>query len=102
MSPPLAKRKAGRPKVSRFKAWFEKGGSSKKGKKDDKPKRPKKVTKIDASCVRYLVTELDLPNVVTLQRNQSKFMFLIIYSNSTAIATLFSYFVLFFQKKVWK
>ena len=45
MCPPLTKRKAGRPKQSRFKAWFEKGGSSKKGKKDGKPKRPKKVTK---------------------------------------------------------
>ena len=31
MYPPLTKRKAGRPKQSRFKAWFEKGGSSKKG-----------------------------------------------------------------------
>jgi hypothetical protein len=31
--PPLTKRKAGRPRVSRFKAWFEKGGSSKKAKK---------------------------------------------------------------------
>ena len=45
MCPPLAKRKAGRPKVSRFKAWFEKGSSSKKGKKDDKPKRPQKGNK---------------------------------------------------------
>ena len=27
------RRKAGRPKQSRYKAWFEKGGSSKKGKK---------------------------------------------------------------------
>ena len=38
--PPLTKRKDGRPKESRFKAWFDKGGSSKKGKgnKDAKPK----------------------------------------------------------------
>ena len=41
MCPPLTKRKAGRPKESGFKAGFEKGGSSKKGKgkKDAKPKR---------------------------------------------------------------
>ena len=47
MCPPLTKRKAGRPKQSRFKAWFEKGGSSKKKKKDqdEKPKRPKKGNK---------------------------------------------------------
>ncbi|KAE8800243.1 hypothetical protein D1007_24232 [Hordeum vulgare] len=34
MCPPITGRKAGRPKQSRFKAWFERGGSSKKGKKD--------------------------------------------------------------------
>ena len=31
---PLMRRKAGKPKQSSYKAWFEKGGSSKKGKKD--------------------------------------------------------------------
>ena len=47
MCPPLTRRKAGRPKQSRFKAWFEKGGSSKNGKKDKdvKPKRAKKGSK---------------------------------------------------------
>ncbi|KAE8801784.1 hypothetical protein D1007_22581 [Hordeum vulgare] len=48
MCPPLTKRKAGRPKQSRFKAWFEKDGSSKKGKKekiDAKPKRAQKGNK---------------------------------------------------------
>ncbi|KAE8800602.1 hypothetical protein D1007_23834 [Hordeum vulgare] len=45
MSPPLTKRKAGRPKQSRFKAWFEKGGSSKKGKKDKKDAKPKRAQK---------------------------------------------------------
>ena len=47
MCPPLTKRKAGRPKESRFKAWFEKGGSSKKGKgkKDENPKRSQKGNK---------------------------------------------------------
>ena len=44
MCPPLTKRKAGRPKQSRFKAWFEKGGSKKK-KTDDKPKRTQKGNK---------------------------------------------------------
>jgi hypothetical protein len=34
--------KAGRPRVSRFNAWFEKGGSSKKTKKDKKLKRTQK------------------------------------------------------------
>jgi len=33
LSPPLMRRKAGRPQQSRFKAWFEKGGSRKKGKR---------------------------------------------------------------------
>ena len=44
---PLTKRKAGRPKESRFEAWFERGGSSKKGKgkKDGKPKRSQKGNK---------------------------------------------------------
>jgi hypothetical protein len=46
---PLTRKKAGWPKVNRFKAWFEKGGSSKKGnkeeKKDGKPKRQQKGNK---------------------------------------------------------
>ena len=49
LCPPLMRRKAGRPKHSRFKACFEKGGSSKKGMKDDKkdakPKRAQKGNK---------------------------------------------------------
>uniref|UniRef100_A0ACD5VE12 Uncharacterized protein n=1 Tax=Avena sativa TaxID=4498 RepID=A0ACD5VE12_AVESA len=45
LCPPLMKRKAGRPKQSRFKAWFEKCGSSKKVKKDVKPKRTQKGNK---------------------------------------------------------
>jgi hypothetical protein len=46
MCPPLAKRKPGRPRVSRYKAWFEKGRSSKKGKnKDVEPKRSQKGNK---------------------------------------------------------
>ena len=60
MYPPITRRNTGRPKQSRFKAWFEKGGSSKRGKKD-KPKNlkgPKKATKINASCVRNLGIEL--------------------------------------------
>ena len=42
LCPPLTRRKADWPKQSRYKAWFEKGESSKKAKKDDKPKRPQK------------------------------------------------------------
>ena len=48
LCPPLTRRKAGRPKQSRYKAWFEKGGSSKKGKKDKKDKddgKPKRAQK---------------------------------------------------------
>ncbi|KAE8806648.1 hypothetical protein D1007_17174 [Hordeum vulgare] len=45
MCPPLTKRKADRPKQSRFKAWFEKGESSKKGKKDKKDAKPKRAQK---------------------------------------------------------
>jgi hypothetical protein len=45
LCPPLTKRKAGRPRVSRFKAWFEKGGSSKKVKKNENPKRSQKGNK---------------------------------------------------------
>jgi hypothetical protein len=72
LCPPLTKRKASRPRVSRFKAWFEKGESSKKAKKDEKPKRSKKkVTKIDASYSRNLGTELGLPYAVTLLKEQS-------------------------------
>jgi hypothetical protein len=50
LCPPLTRRKAGRPKVNRFKAWFEKGGCSNKGKNDGKPKRQQKGNKI--SCKR--------------------------------------------------
>ena len=45
LSAPLMRIKTGRPKQSRYKAWFEKGGSSKKGKKDGKPKRAQKGNK---------------------------------------------------------
>ena len=76
MCPPLAKRKPGRPRVSRFKPWFEKGRSRRRGKRKMKNQNNlRKATKIDASCVRNLVTELDLPNAVTLQKSQSKFNF---------------------------
>ena len=56
MFPPLTKRKAGRPKKSRFKPWFEKGGSSKKGKreKDAKPKRAQKGNKNICKCCQEL------------------------------------------------
>jgi hypothetical protein len=68
LCPPLTRRKAGWPKVNRFKAWFEKGRSSKKGKKeekkDEKPKRKKQEIKIDVSSMKNLGTELDQPNVV--------------------------------------
>jgi hypothetical protein len=65
------KKKAGRPRVSRFKAWFENGGSSKVAKKDENPKRSQKVTKIDASFVRNFGTELGLPYAITLLKEQS-------------------------------
>jgi hypothetical protein len=72
LCPPLTKRKASRPRVSRFKAWFEKGGSSKKAKKKMKnQKGPKKVKKIDASFARNLDTELGLSYAVTLLKEQS-------------------------------
>jgi hypothetical protein len=49
LCPPLTRRKVGSPKVDRFKALFQKGGSSKKGKKeekkDGKPKRQQKGNK---------------------------------------------------------
>ena len=76
MSAPLMRRKAGRPKQNRYKAWFEKGGSGKKGKKDGKPKRVQKVIRIDASSVKNLDTELALPSVYTLLKDQSMFMFI--------------------------
>ena len=62
MCPPLTKRKAGRPKQSRFKAWFEKGGSSKKERRTRKmqsQKGLKRVTKTDAKGAKYLGTERD-------------------------------------------
>jgi hypothetical protein len=64
---PLTRRKDGRPKVNRFKAWFEKGGSSKKGKKEEKMESlrgNKKEIKIDVSSVKNMGTELAQPNVV--------------------------------------
>ena len=45
LCPHVTIRQAGWPKQSRYKAWFEKGGSSKKAKKDDKPKRSQKGNK---------------------------------------------------------
>jgi hypothetical protein len=39
-------------------------------------KGPKKVTKIDASSVKNLDTDLDLPSVDTLLKNQSMFKFI--------------------------
>jgi hypothetical protein len=54
MCAPLAKRKAGRPKMSRYKAWFERGRSSKKGKKDGKPKRAQKGNKNRCRCCQEL------------------------------------------------
>ena len=45
LCPTLTRRKAGRPKQSRLKPWFEKGGSSKKGKKYDNPKSSQKGNK---------------------------------------------------------
>ena len=71
----MTKRKAGRPKQSRYKAWFEKGGSSKKEKRMPSPKGPQKITIIDASFARNLGTELDLPNAATLLKGQSMSMF---------------------------
>jgi hypothetical protein len=64
----LTGRKAGQPKQSRFKPWFEEGGSSKKGKKIkmQSQKGFKKETKTDANYVRSLGIELVPPNVVTL------------------------------------
>ena len=98
MCPPLAKRKAGRPRVRRFKAWFERGGSSKKGKKMKSQASTKKVTKIDASCARNLCTELDLPNAVTLLKGQSKSMFvLLLFLLLFSLTNHMTFFV--FQKK---
>ena len=60
----------------------------------------KKVTKIDARSVRYLVTELDHPNVGTLvHNNQSKLKYLIIYLNSTTILLCFHTLFYFFRAK---
>jgi hypothetical protein len=78
LSPPLMRRKAGWPQQSRFRAWFEKGGSRKKGKNMKRimanQKGHKKVIKIDARDVKNLVTELDQPNVATLLQSMSLFI----------------------------
>ncbi|KAE8785820.1 hypothetical protein D1007_40416 [Hordeum vulgare] len=58
LCPLVTRRKAGRPKQSRFHAWFENGGWSRKGKmekekeKNENPKRAQQGNKIGASCVR--------------------------------------------------
>jgi hypothetical protein len=106
MCPPITKRKAGRPKQSRFKAWFEKGGSSKKGKKDkaDKPKRSQKATKIDANCVRNLDIELVPPNVVTLRKSLSmlNFLFLTCLLLLFVLVTNHMTCCSVFQKEAWR
>ena len=80
LCPPVTRRKAGRPKQSRFKAWFEKVVVVRRGKRKRKRmislKGLKKVIKIGASCVRYLGTELVHPSASTLLRGQSMFMLL--------------------------
>ena len=62
----------------------------------------RKVANIDAHSVRYLVTMLDQPNVLTLvqnnRSNQSKFKYEIIYLNSTAILLCFHTLFYFFRE----
>jgi hypothetical protein len=79
LCPPLSKRKAGRPKQSRYKAWFEKGVVVRRGKRKNQKslKGLKKVTKTGASCVRNLGIELVPQNAVTLLYNQSMLMLIL-------------------------
>jgi hypothetical protein len=106
MCPPITRRKAGRPKQNRFKAWFEKGGSSKKGKKIKlkNQKGPKKATKIDASCVRNLGIELVPPNAVTLRKGLSMLMFLFLTCLLLLLVLVTNHMTccFVFQKEAWR
>ena len=59
---------------------LRKVGAARRGRKMTRKmpsqKGPKKVTKIDASFVKNLDTELDVPSVYTLLQSQSKFKFI--------------------------
>ena len=82
MFPPLTKRKAGRPKKSRFKPWFEKGGSSKKGKreKDAKPKRAQKGNKNGCKCCQELGHKAGFVKCRYTPEKPRKYVFLYVYS----------------------
>jgi hypothetical protein len=77
LCPPLTKRKAGRPRVSRFKAWFEKGGSSKKAKKDEKPKRSQKGNKNRCKLCEELGHRVGSP-VCRYTPERTKYIFLVL------------------------
>jgi hypothetical protein len=77
LCPPLTKRKAGRPRVSRFKAWFEKGESSKKGEKDEKPKRSQKGNKNRCKLCEELGHRVGSP-VCRYTPERTKYVFLLL------------------------
>jgi hypothetical protein len=77
LCPSLTKRKAGRPRVSRFKAWFEKGGSSKKAKKDEKPKRSQKGNKNRCKLCEELGHRVGSP-VCRYTPERTKYVFLLL------------------------
>jgi hypothetical protein len=77
LCPPLNKRKAGRPRVSRFKAWFDKGGSSKKGEKDEKSKRSQKGNKNRCKLCEELGHRVRSP-VCHYTPKRTKYVFLLL------------------------
>ena len=89
---PVTRRKAGRPKHSTFKAWFEKGGYSKKGKKDkekeknEKPQRAQKGNKNRCKLCEELGHRIGSPKCIyTPQR--PKYVYVTVFESF-----LFCYF----------
>jgi hypothetical protein len=76
LCPPLTKRKAGKPRVSRFKAWFEKGGSSKK-EGDKKPKRSQKGNRNRCKLCEELGHQVGSP-VCYYTPERTKYVFLLL------------------------
>jgi hypothetical protein len=70
------KRKAGRPKKIYSRLGLREVGAVRRGRKMPRQKGPKKVTKIYASSMKNLGTDLDLPSVYTMLKSQSMFKFI--------------------------
>jgi hypothetical protein len=101
LCPPLTKRKAGRPGVSRFKAWFEKGGSSKKAKKDEKPKRSQKGTKNRSKLCEELGHRVG-SSICCYTPKRTKYVFLLLILFCCFFHLLYQMTCFLFQEKTFR